>query len=107
MLSEGRQVNAKDKANQHPLHRAATTGNTGFVALLINPPPNPNADPTKKIKTRLNTQDRVGNTPLHLAMESAYAEAAVLLIEAGADRDRVGPVVEWPDIRQTYPQKFL
>lgn len=30
-----------------------------------------------------------GNTPLHLAMESAHAQAAVLLIEAGADRGRV------------------
>ncbi|KAF7796028.1 hypothetical protein EIP86_007197 [Pleurotus ostreatoroseus] len=28
------------------------------------------------------------NTPLHLAMESAHAEAACLLIEAGADRTR-------------------
>jgi 26S proteasome non-ATPase regulatory subunit 10 len=71
-------------------------------------------------KTRLNTADRVGNqispskfgllsdrlgihkkmliinrckgnTPLHLAMDSGHAEAAVLLIEAGADRDRVSP----------------
>ena len=32
---------------------------------------------------------RIGNTPLHLAMESGHAEVAVLLIEAGADRDRV------------------
>ena len=31
----------------------------------------------------------VGNTPLHLAMESGHAEVAVMLIEAGADRDRV------------------
>lgn len=30
-----------------------------------------------------------GNTPLHLAMDSAHAEAAVLLINAGADRTRV------------------
>jgi hypothetical protein len=30
-----------------------------------------------------------GNTPLHLALESAHAEVAVLLIEAGADRSRV------------------
>jgi len=30
-----------------------------------------------------------GNTPLHLAMESAHAEVACLLIEAGADRSRV------------------
>ena len=34
----------------------------------------------------------IGNTPLHLAMESAHAEVAVLLIEAGADRDRVKQV---------------
>jgi 26S proteasome non-ATPase regulatory subunit 10 len=33
----------------------------------------------------------LGNTPLHLAMDSAYAEAAVMLIEAGADRERVFP----------------
>jgi len=30
-----------------------------------------------------------GNTPLHLAMDSAHAAAAVLLINAGADRTRV------------------
>ena len=30
-----------------------------------------------------------GNTPLHLAMDSAHAEAACMLIEAGADRERV------------------
>ena len=34
----------------------------------------------------------LGNTPLHLAMESAHAEAAIMLIEAGADRSRVRPV---------------
>ncbi|KAG8986537.1 hypothetical protein FRB90_003936 [Tulasnella sp. 427] len=97
LLERGADVNAKDKANQHPLHRAATTGSTGFISLLINPPPNPNADPSKKIKTRLNTQDRIGNTPLHLAMESAHAEAAVLLIEAGADRDRLNSDGEAPE----------
>ena len=36
---------------------------------------------------------RLGNTPLHLAMESAHAEAAIMLIEAGADRSRVRPVL--------------
>lgn len=29
-----------------------------------------------------------GNTPLHLAMESGHGDAAVVLIEAGADRER-------------------
>ncbi|KAG1761481.1 ankyrin repeat-containing domain protein, partial [Suillus occidentalis] len=77
------QINAKDKANQTPLHRAATTGSTGFIALLLNPP-----EGSTTAKLRLNTGDRIGNTPLHLAMESAHAQAAVMLIEAGADRGR-------------------
>jgi 26S proteasome non-ATPase regulatory subunit 10 len=37
---------------------------------------------------RCFTQDRAGNTPLHLAVESGHAECAVALIEGGADRDR-------------------
>lgn len=67
------QINIRDKANQHPLsvlyflrkcwtlsrefasvrHRAATTGSTGFVTLLLRPP---EGSP----KTRLNTGDRNG-----------------------------------------------
>lgn len=39
-------------------------------------------------KPRLNLADRAGNTPLHLACESGHADAAVALIEAGADRQR-------------------
>ncbi|ETW82767.1 hypothetical protein HETIRDRAFT_450525 [Heterobasidion irregulare TC 32-1] len=81
LISRGADINARDKANQHPLHRAATTGSTGFVNLLLHPPEG-------APKTRLNTGDRLGNTPLHLAMESAHAESAALLIEAGADRTR-------------------
>jgi len=90
LISRGADINAKDKANQHPLHRAATTGSTGFVSILLNPP---EGSP----KTRLNTSDRIGNTPLHLAMDSAYAEAAVLLIEAGADRTRLNQDQEAPE----------
>jgi 26S proteasome non-ATPase regulatory subunit 10 len=43
------------------------------------------------VTAELNRFYFLGNTPLHLAMESAYAAAAVLLIEAGADRGRVSP----------------
>lgn len=72
------------------------------MQLLLNPPEG-------RPKTRLNGQDRAGksrlsldawysrlqlvltsgNTPLHLALESAQGDAAVVLIEAGADRERV------------------
>ncbi|OAX33257.1 ankyrin, partial [Rhizopogon vinicolor AM-OR11-026] len=83
LIERGADINAKDKANQTPLHRAGTTGSTGFIALLLNPP-----EGSISAKLRLNTGDRIGNTPLHLAMESAHAQAAVMLIEAGADRGR-------------------
>lgn len=90
LISKGADINAKDKASQLPLHRAATTGSTGFISLLLKPP---EGSP----KTRLNTSDRIGNTPLHLAMDSAHAEAAVLLIEAGADRERLNLDQEAPE----------
>jgi len=82
LIERGAEINAKDRANQLPLHRAATTGSVGVIKLLLNPPDGSS-------KPRLNTADRVGNTPLHLAMESAHGEVAVLLIEAGADRGRL------------------
>lgn len=138
IITEDLQINAKDRANQTPLwvfnlqpyrqrvadtrrakplrHRAATTGSTGFINLLLKPP---EGSP----KTRLNTADRVGtstssyamwrspgtaegnrllgNTPLHLAMESAHAEAACLLIEAGADRERVSQYVAAGAVRRS------
>lgn len=33
----------------------------------------------------VNVQDEVGNTPLHLAVESGLVESALILLEAGAD----------------------
>ena len=49
------QINSKDRANQHPLHRAATTGSDGFVTLLL-------AGGSDGKRTRLNTQDRMGES---------------------------------------------
>jgi len=95
LIERGADINVKDRANQHPLHRAATTGSAPFISLLVKPPPL--GDGGQRPKTRLNTQDRVGNTPLHLAMESAHAEAAVVLIEAGADRGRLNSDSEAPE----------
>ncbi|TRM64756.1 ankyrin repeat-containing domain protein, partial [Schizophyllum amplum] len=90
LISRGADINAKDRANQVPLHRAATTGSVGFIKLLLDGSTAPN-------KTRLNTGDRIGNTPLHLAIESGHAEAAVLIINAGADRERLNQENEAPE----------
>ncbi|KZW03526.1 ankyrin, partial [Exidia glandulosa HHB12029] len=95
LISRGADINARDRANQLPLHRAATTGSEGFIKLLLKPP---QADESKPLpKPRLNTADRTGNTPLHLALESGHAAAAVLLIEAGADRSRVNLDDQMPE----------
>ncbi|KIP08029.1 hypothetical protein PHLGIDRAFT_70090, partial [Phlebiopsis gigantea 11061_1 CR5-6] len=93
LVARGADINARDKANQTPLHRAATTGSVGFMNMLLRPP---EGSP----KTRLNPADRIGNTPLHLAMESAHAEAACLLIEAGADRSRENLEGETPEAQE-------
>ncbi|KAF9048884.1 ankyrin repeat-containing domain protein [Panaeolus papilionaceus] len=90
LISRGADTNARDKANQLPLHRAATTGSIGFIRMLLD-----SSNPSNKL--RLNTADRVGNTPLHLAMDSAHAEAAILLINAGADRTRENLDGETPE----------
>ncbi|KAF9449747.1 ankyrin, partial [Macrolepiota fuliginosa MF-IS2] len=90
LISRGADINARDKASQQPLHRAATTGSVGFIRLLLG-----SSTPSNKL--RLNTGDRIGNTPLHLAMDSAHAEAAVLLINAGADRGRLNLDGEAPE----------
>jgi len=90
LISRGADFNARDKANQLPLHRAATTGSVGFIRLLLE-----SSTPSNKL--RLNTADRIGNTPLHLCMDSAHAEAAVLLINAGADRTRENLDGETPE----------
>jgi len=92
LIGRGADINARDKANQLPLHRAATTNSSAFITLLLHPP-----EELTSQKTRLNTADRVGNTPLHLAMESGYGEAAALLIEAGADRTRVNQDQQEPE----------
>jgi len=49
-----------------------------------------------------------GNTPLHLALESGHGDAAVVLIEAGADRERVSELI-WLELtgRRTWMVKFL
>lgn len=65
-LYSATQINAKDRASQHPLHRAATTGNNAFLQLLLNPPEG-------RPKTRLNTADRAGKSLSFLTLVELLA----------------------------------
>ena len=87
LLEAGADVNAIDGAQQRPIHRAASAGHSAVVQVLLAPPPR--NDGTPHPKTRVNPADRLGNTPLHLAVDSAHAQTAALLIDVGgADRWR-------------------
>ncbi|KAG8900306.1 hypothetical protein FRB99_006126 [Tulasnella sp. 403] len=70
---DGIEVDKRDNASWTPLMIAVSAGDADIVRELLG----------------AGANDRMGNTPLHLAMESANAEVAVLLIEAGAARDRL------------------
>ncbi|PWN41097.1 ankyrin [Ceraceosorus guamensis] len=88
LLKAGALVNARDNAKQCPIHRAASNGHDAFIRMLGKPPAR--ADGTAHEKTRVNPADRLGNTPLHLALESAHGNTAVILVEElGADRSRI------------------
>ncbi|KAG0151079.1 hypothetical protein CROQUDRAFT_130275 [Cronartium quercuum f. sp. fusiforme G11] len=102
LIRYGADVNARDRANQLPLHRAASSGATPFILLLVNSQNTENGTGTEdretpRPKPRLNLVDNAGHTPLHLAFESGHAEAACALIEAGADRSRLDSEGKRPD----------
>ncbi|KAK9235597.1 ankyrin repeat-containing domain protein [Lipomyces kononenkoae] len=72
-------VRIKDRQNQLPLHRAAAIGNIPLITLLI------------KNKSPLNTVDRSGWTPLFHAAAEGHGDAALALVRAGADTERLDP----------------
>ncbi|KAH9440839.1 hypothetical protein Pst134EA_032972, partial [Puccinia striiformis f. sp. tritici] len=97
LLQYGADVNAKDRANQLPLHRAASSGATPFIKLLLESANSNEEKGTERPKAKLNVIDNAGHTALHLAFESGHAETACVLIEAGANRERLDPDGKRPD----------
>ncbi|KAK9249298.1 ankyrin repeat-containing domain protein [Lipomyces tetrasporus] len=72
-------VRIRDRQNQVPLHRAAAIGNIPLINLLI------------KNKSPLNTVDRSGWTPLFHAAAEGHGDAALVLVRAGADTEKLDP----------------
>jgi ankyrin repeat protein len=73
LLNDGADVEAVTASGDTLLHLAAGQGYTDLLPLLTTP-------------TTLNRQNARGLTPLQVAMKRGRAEAAAVLIEAGASR---------------------
>jgi outer membrane protein assembly factor BamB len=73
LVSEGANIDAKDKQGRTPLHNAAANGRMEVAELLIEK----GAD--------INAQHNSGGTPLHLAVNRGHKEMIELLITKGAD----------------------
>ncbi|KAH8118108.1 ankyrin repeat-containing domain protein [Phellopilus nigrolimitatus] len=89
LLGAGANVNAKTSQGMTPLHYAASKQQVDIGKLLITRKADINARNGANQLPLNRWLYWIRNTPLHLAMESAHAEVAVMLIEAGADRERV------------------
>ena len=72
-LADGANVNAKDKRNKTPLHKAAYGGHREIAELLIDKGAN------------VNAKDKNNETPLHAAAFYGRKEFAELLIDKDAD----------------------
>lgn len=86
LLEKGANVNIADIRGSTPLHRAASKGILAVVKLLV-----------ERNDIKINFKDAYGSTPLHLACEEDREQAAILLVEHGADieaknRDNQSPI---------------
>jgi len=80
----------KDTQGSLPIHRAASIGSTALVNLYMFP------NATQKAGSPINAADRFGMTPLHHACAEGHVEVAILLLELGADPDRLDKQGETP-----------
>src|SRR5271156_833642 len=72
----------KDTQGSLPIHRAASIGVTNLIILYMFP------DASQKAASPINASDRFAQTPLHHACAEGHVEAALLLINLGADQER-------------------
>lgn len=76
-LSPPASARVKDKRGQLPLHRAAAAGNVPIMKALLDTG-----------KTPLNATDVDGQTALHHAISEGHGDAALVLLQRGAEWDK-------------------
>ena len=81
-MKHGADVGMADNQCQTPIHRASSTARHAVIRALLN------SAPSQTTATQwANKRDKAGNSPLHLACEANDGELAMILINAGADKD--------------------
>lgn len=73
-MEKGADINIADIRGSTPLHRAASKGILPVIKLLA-----------ERNDIKINFKDVYGSTPLHLACEEDREQAALILVEHGAD----------------------
>jgi 26S proteasome non-ATPase regulatory subunit 10 len=73
----------KDTQGSLPIHRAASIGSNSLINLYMFP------DASHKAASPINAADRFGMSPLHHACSEGHVETAALLVQLGADSDRL------------------
>lgn len=76
LLKHGAKVNARDSTGSSPLHRAASAGKAEAVRLLV-----------EEGGAKLDVKDKMGATPLFVAIESHNTNIALFLAAKGASLD--------------------
>jgi ankyrin repeat protein len=79
LLNAGAKINARNNYNNAPLHWAARAGRAGMIRFL--------AERGADLNVKTSTQFIINEfrTPLYLAVDSGYYDAAGALLKAGAD----------------------
>ncbi|KAF2653875.1 ankyrin [Lophiostoma macrostomum CBS 122681] len=78
LLAAGASARVKDRRGQVPLHRAAAVGSVPMLRLLLGPG-----------KSAVNGADVDGMTALHHAVSEGHGDAALVLLVAGAEWEKV------------------
>jgi len=104
LLARGGDVNARDHIGETPVHRVASMEHVECLRLMLE---------EAIIPVQVDSQNKEGNTALHLACEAVDAACALLLIDHGAQANVINKAEQSPldvckpNLRKVVREKLL